>query len=58
MAIALTAWLTACGPMACTSTSPALRSRAAIAPATEFGRDDPETRKISISDLQTVHRLF
>jgi len=38
--------------MACTSTSPALRKSAAIAPATELGRDDPETRKISMADLQ------
>src|SRR5690606_41966458 len=49
MAMALTAWLTAWGPMAWTSTSPALRSNAAIAPATELGRDDPETRKISMT---------
>jgi len=29
-----------------------------MAPATEFGRDDPETRKISMADLQTVHRFY
>ncbi|GAA6744585.1 hypothetical protein Thermus71318_00850 [Thermus brockianus] len=47
MAMAFTAWFTAWGPMACTSTSPLVRNSAAMAPATELGRDLEETRNVS-----------
>jgi len=51
MAMAFTAWLTASGPIAWISTSPSLRNSAAMAPATELGRDDPETLKTAMIDL-------
>src|SRR5438093_1628208 len=47
MAIALTAWLIAPAPMACTSTRPLLRITPAIAPATATGLEVAETLSTS-----------
>src|SRR6185295_10198566 len=47
MAIALTAWLMAPAPIACTSTRPLLRITPAIAPATATGLEVAETLSTS-----------
>src|SRR3979411_1166028 len=49
MAIALTAWLIAPAPIACTSTRVWLRTTPAIAPATATGFEVAETFKISMA---------
>src|SRR5207237_2103151 len=49
MAIALTAWLMAPAPIACTSTRLWLRTTPAIAPATATGFEVAETFRISIA---------
>jgi hypothetical protein len=47
MATALTAWLVAPAPIACTSARPFSRTTPAIAPATALGRDRAETFRTS-----------
>src|SRR2546425_12758205 len=49
MAIALMAWFSAPGPMACTSPLPAWRTTPASAPATALGFDLEDTFRTSIS---------
>src|SRR5438132_4594242 len=50
IAIALTAWLMAPAPMACTSTRLWVRTTPAMAPATATGLDVAETLRISTAD--------
>ena len=47
MAIALVAWLTAPAPIACSSVCPLCLMIAAMAPATEVGREVDDTLRIS-----------
>src|SRR5438094_10434216 len=54
MAIALTAWLIAPAPMACTSTRPLLRITPAIAPATATGLEVAETLSTSTGARSAV----
>src|SRR3981081_133140 len=54
MAIALTAWLMAPAPMACTSTRPLLRITPAIAPATATGLEVAETFSTSTGARSVV----
>src|SRR5438093_7766393 len=52
MATALTAWLIAAAPMACTSARPRSRTMPAMAPATSVGRDEAETFNALTSSLR------
>src|SRR5579859_1725315 len=54
MAIALTAWLMAPAPMACTSTRPLLRMTPAMAPATATGLEVAETFSTSTGARSVV----
>src|SRR5712691_181789 len=54
MAIALTAWLMAPAPMACTSTRPLLRITPAMAPATATGLEVAETLSTSTGARSAV----